>query len=85
VNRLKTYRKKGKRTQKQLAEAIGVSRKSISFWENGHGLPESGLVERLANFFNVPLDQFHRELEIYYAISILKKHGVNAKIIEQGN
>jgi DNA-binding XRE family transcriptional regulator len=85
VNKLKTYREKGKLTQKQLAEAIGVSRKSISFWENGHGLPESGLVEKLAIFFQIPIDQFRRELEIFYAVSLLKKHGVNAKIIDQAN
>ena len=35
-------------TQEQLAEKLFVSSKTISKWENGHGLPDISLIEPLA-------------------------------------
>ena len=40
----------------QLAEAIGVDIKAISFWENEVNEPKASYIVKLAKFFNVPTD-----------------------------
>lgn len=44
---LTAARKKKQLTQGQLAEAMSVSRSTISHWENGHALPDIEAVKRL--------------------------------------
>jgi len=43
-------------TQEQVAEKIFVSRKTISNWETGKTIPDIDSVIRLANLFNLSLD-----------------------------
>ncbi|MBR4910923.1 MAG: helix-turn-helix domain-containing protein [Clostridia bacterium] len=50
---LRSLREKKKLTQLKLAEAINVSDKAISKWENGHGYPDISLIEPLANALGV--------------------------------
>lgn len=45
---IKELREKRKLTQKELAERIHVSDKTISKWETGKGLPDIGIVEELS-------------------------------------
>lgn len=45
---IKELREKRKLTQKELAEKICVSDKTISKWETGKGLPDIGIVEELS-------------------------------------
>ena len=45
-------RKQKNLTQKQLAQLVGVSNKTVSKWECGHGLPDILTVEKLARVFN---------------------------------
>ena len=52
-------RKEKKLTQSQLAEQLNVSDKSVSKWERGICLPESGTVEKLVSFFNISLMEFY--------------------------
>ena len=40
-------------TQDELAQKIFVSNKTISKWENGHGLPDISLMEPLAKALNI--------------------------------
>ncbi len=40
-------------TQRQLAEAIGVTDKAVSKWESGRGLPDISLVDALASALGV--------------------------------
>ena len=40
-------------TQDELAQKIFVSNKTISKWENGHGLPDISLLEPLAKALNI--------------------------------
>ncbi|WP_125565356.1 helix-turn-helix transcriptional regulator [Companilactobacillus insicii] len=49
-------RKKQKITQQQLADFIGVSKASISKWENGQSYPDITLVPLLASYFNISID-----------------------------
>lgn len=44
-------------SQTELAEAIGVSRKTISTVETGRFTPSVVIALKLANFFEVPVEQ----------------------------
>ncbi len=54
---LKYYRTKMNLTQKQLAEKIGYTEKSISKWENGNGFPTVDLLVKLSSMFKVSMDE----------------------------
>lgn len=43
-------------TQARLAERLGVSKQSVSNWENNNIQPSVELLERLADFFAVSTD-----------------------------
>lgn len=53
---LKEKRKEYQLTQEQVAEKIFVSRKTISNWETGKTIPDIESVIRLANLFELSLD-----------------------------
>lgn len=42
--------------QKELGDAVGVSKQSVSNWENGNIMPSIDLLIRLADFFGVSTD-----------------------------
>lgn len=44
-------------TQEQLAEFIGVTKASVSKWENGQSTPDIVILPQLATFFDVTVDQ----------------------------
>lgn len=48
-------------TQEQLAERVGVSRQSLSGWENDAALPDTANVIMLADLFGVTTDYLLRE------------------------
>lgn len=54
--RLKRYRKERNLTQQQLADALGVSNKSVSRWESGGGYPDVPLLVPLARALGVTAD-----------------------------
>ena len=54
--RLKRYRKERNLTQQQLADALGVSNKSVSRWESGGGYPDLPLLVPLAKALGVTVD-----------------------------
>ncbi|SER70710.1 DNA-binding transcriptional regulator, XRE-family HTH domain [Butyrivibrio fibrisolvens] len=39
--------------QKELAERIGVSDRTISKWENGHGMPDVSVIPELCEILSV--------------------------------
>lgn len=57
ANNLRHYRTMRGFTQKQLAELIGYTEKSVSKWESGHGLPTVEMLIKLANLFDISLDE----------------------------
>lgn len=65
-----------KLTQEQLAEIIGVSRKSISRWENGNSMPDYSILDILCNALNVSIN------ELYYG---KKMKDENFKNISEDN
>ena len=54
---ISTLRKEQGMTQQQLADAIGVSNKTISKWETGRGLPDITLLEPLAGALSVSVPE----------------------------
>lgn len=50
---IKDLRMKRDVTQKQLADQVGVSDKTVSKWETGRGLPDISLIEPLARALNI--------------------------------
>ncbi|MGY3750074.1 helix-turn-helix domain-containing protein [Vagococcus acidifermentans] len=55
-SKLKESRLKSDMTQEQVAEAIGVSRQSISNWENEKNYPDIISVIQLSELYGVSLD-----------------------------
>ncbi len=53
---IKYYRKKSNLSQEELAEKIGVSRQSVSFWETGQTQPTLDNVVALSKTFNITSD-----------------------------
>ena len=62
-------RKEQEMTQRQLAESIGVSDKTISKWECGNGLPELSTIPELCKVLNINMNELlsgeRLEEEIY--------------------
>ncbi len=53
---LARLRKEKKVTQEELADFIGVTKASVSKWENGLSMPDILLLPQLATYFGVTLD-----------------------------
>lgn len=70
-NNLKHYREKEYMTQRQLADLIGYSEKSISKWENGSGFPAISVLTELAEIFHTSLDSLIYSKPVrYYLLGI---------------
>ncbi len=54
-NLLQKLRKEKNVTQKEFAEKIGVSDKTVSKWETGKGYPDITILESIAAFFDISL------------------------------
>lgn len=50
-------RHKSKITQGELADFLGVTKASVSKWENGQSYPDITLLPTLASYFNISIDQ----------------------------
>ncbi len=45
-------------TQDELAFSMGVSKAAVSKWETGTTYPDLTLLPRLADYFNISIDEF---------------------------
>ena len=52
---LQTLRKEKNFTQEQLAEQLGVSRRTVSRWETGSNMPDLDILMELSNLYTVDL------------------------------
>ena len=57
INTMKVQRAKKDLTQEQLAELVGVTRKTINSIERGHFVPSTVLALKIARIFEVPLEE----------------------------
>lgn len=60
-DKIKTYRKEKGWTQKELAELLHLSNKTISSWETGRTYPDLDNLIQLADLFELTLDELIRE------------------------
>ena len=59
--KIKKLRMNNKISQKRLADAIGVAQSSINYWEKGQRIPSIAAAQKLADFFNITLDQLYED------------------------
>lgn len=59
--KLKNARAKSGLTQEKVAEEIGVTRQSMSNWENGRSYPDIVSVIKLSDLYSVSLDELLKE------------------------
>ncbi|OLN21930.1 hypothetical protein BTO30_12045 [Domibacillus antri] len=53
---LKRLRKNKQKTQKEMAEFLGITRQAYGHYENGSRQPDLSTIEKLADFFEVTTD-----------------------------
>lgn len=54
---IRQLRRRDKRTQEALAEALGVTAQAVSRWESGGSYPDMNLIPSIANYFGVSIDE----------------------------
>ena len=59
---IRNYRKENKLSQDELAEKLGVSRQSISLWENGQTQPTVDNIIALARYSTLPQTSFWKAM-----------------------
>lgn len=57
TNRIRVLRAERRMSQSDLADAIGVSRKTISTIEVGRFVPSTVISLKIARYFDVPVEQ----------------------------
>ena len=63
-NRIRVFRAEHRLSQQDLANHIGVSRKTISTIEVGRFIPSTIIALKLARFFEVPVEEIFSLTEI---------------------
>ena len=56
-NNIRQLRRRDKRTQEQLADALGVTSQAVSRWESGGSYPDMNLIPAIASYFRVTIDE----------------------------
>ena len=56
-NNIRQLRRRDKKTQEALAEALGVTAQAVSRWESGGSYPDMNLIPSIANYFGVSIDE----------------------------
>lgn len=69
--KIKELRERQGITQKQLADALGISSKTIGHYETDRIMPSVEVLKKIADFFGVPVDYFFKSNEI----EIISEHG----------
>ena len=71
--KISIIRKMNNLTQEEFAEELGVSRQAVSKWENGSSVPDVQMLLRIADYYNLTLDQLVRdEFDLPMAVNNLE-------------
>lgn len=54
---IKAERKEKNLTQREVAQRLGISEKTVSKWETGNGLPEVSLMKPLCDLLGISLNE----------------------------
>ncbi|MDO4801784.1 MAG: helix-turn-helix transcriptional regulator [Prevotellaceae bacterium] len=57
IEELKSARLKAGMTQKEVAEALGITQPVVAGWERGKGSPSVSRLIQLANLYNTSVDK----------------------------
>ena len=60
---IKNHREAKGYTQEFVAEKLGVSRQAVSKWEKGTTEPSTSNLFALANLFDMPIEEFMKEIQ----------------------
>lgn len=77
AKRLQRLRKKAGYSQEQIAEMLGISKQTISEWENGQGKPEINSVIKLTEIYDVSADYILLGIENRMSTSMLETRKMN--------
>lgn len=56
-NFIYNLRKKNGISQTELAEILGVTNKAVSKWENGKAKPRIEILQKMASYFKIPVEE----------------------------
>lgn len=70
---LKQLRKEKGISQASLAKTIGISQSAVGYWERGQKIPSSEMAKKLANYFNVTVDELLDDAMESFSTAIGKK------------
>ncbi|MBE6676466.1 MAG: helix-turn-helix transcriptional regulator [Ruminococcaceae bacterium] len=62
--KIRELRRRDRRTQEELAQAIGVTSQAVSRWEANGGYPDMEMIPSIANYFGISIDElfgYHNE------------------------
>ncbi|MBQ3506632.1 MAG: helix-turn-helix transcriptional regulator [Clostridia bacterium] len=79
--RIKEYREEMQLTQKELAERIGNVQRNISNWENGASEPDCETIVRLAELFEISIDELFGRRDLIFESE--KKSGIENIILKE--
>ncbi|GLB46133.1 transcriptional regulator [Philodulcilactobacillus myokoensis] len=73
-DKLKFLRKQNQFTQKNLADQLHVSRKTVSSWESGRNYPDIKTIVKISTIYDIPIDRLLKDNNIvnYYDDKIHK-------------
>lgn len=70
---LQELRKDRGLTQRDVAKALNVVTSTISNYENGVSQPESDMIEKLADFYDVNIDYLYNRTRISSSFRVIEK------------
>lgn len=79
IENLKALREAAAVSQKQLAEAIGVSQQSINKYENHNIEPDIETLIRIADYFNTSVDYLIGHTSVKHKIENVTAYELNAE------
>lgn len=79
LKNLKSLRKTAGISQKNLAEAIGVSQQSINKYENHNIEPDIETLKRLADYFRTSIDYLVGHTDIRRRIEVVHPYDLNER------
>lgn len=83
--KLKKLRNDNNLSQKELADAIFVSRSAIAKWENGNGVPSDDNLKEIIKYFNLPSDYFNEsKFDINLYRKLVRRRQIIIKSIKIG-
>lgn len=85
ATRLKELREEKQLNQGKLANDLGISRGSISFYENGDRKPDIEILDRISKYFDVPVDYLlgYTDIRRKENVNMGKELGLSDVVINQ--